>query len=69
MVFLQGLPHRGWVMGFRNNDPDFTNDVILCKATPGRMKEVMDAFPRREYYRLVFPEEPEHPRLERIVSP
>ncbi len=69
MVFLQNLPSRGWVFGIRNNDPDFTNDVILCRASRIHAAEVMKAFPGRDYYLLAGSEGPGPMRLVKIGSP
>jgi hypothetical protein len=69
VIFLKDLPDRGWVKGYRNNDPDFTNDVILCRPGGTREAEVMKAFPDREYYRLFYTDGPQLVRLERIPPP
>jgi Dolichyl-phosphate-mannose-protein mannosyltransferase len=69
VVFLHNIPPRGWVFGYRNNDPDFTNDVILCQASRIHAEEVMKAFPGRDYYLLAFPEGVGAARLVKIGSP
>jgi hypothetical protein len=53
VVFIQSLPNKGFVYGYRNNSPDFNGDVILCQLLgPDDNARVIDRFPNRSYYVL-----------------
>lgn len=53
VVFIQSLPNKGFVYGYRNNSPDFSDDVILCRLLgPDDNARVMDRFPNRSYFVL-----------------
>ncbi len=53
VVFIQSMPNKGFVYGYRNNSPDFDDDVILCRfLNPEDNTRVMDHFPNRKYYVL-----------------
>jgi len=53
VVFIQSLPNKGFVYGYRNNSPDFDDDVILCRLLgPEGNLRLMDHFPTRKYYAL-----------------
>jgi hypothetical protein len=53
LVFIQSWPNKGFVFGFRNNSPDFTDDVILCRLQKGEDNlKVMARFPTRRPYVL-----------------
>ena len=53
VVFIQSLPNKGLVYGYRNNSPDFNGDVILCRLLgPDDNAKVIDRFPNRSYYVL-----------------
>jgi hypothetical protein len=56
IVAVRNLPPAGWVYGLRNNDPELArNDVIYVRGTdPDRLLKLLDAFPRRRMYGLVF---------------
>lgn len=53
IVFIQSLPNKGFVYGYRNNSPDFDDDVLFCRLLdPDKNAAVMDRFPERSYYVL-----------------
>ena len=53
LVFIQSWPNKGFVFGFRNNSPDFTDDVILCRLRTGpENMKVVNGFPNRRLYIL-----------------
>jgi hypothetical protein len=53
LVFIQSWPNKGFVFGFRNNSPDFTDDVILCRWQKGEDNlRVAARFPNRRRYVL-----------------
>jgi len=53
VVFIQSLPNKGFVYGYRNNSPDFDDDILLCRLLdPDKNAAVMDRFPDRSYYVL-----------------
>jgi hypothetical protein len=53
LVFIQSWPNKGFVFGFRNNSPDFKDDVILCRLRKGEDNiKVVRRFPERSRYVL-----------------
>jgi hypothetical protein len=55
LVFIQSWPNQGFVFGFRNNSPDFADDIILCRLRKGSDNlKVITRFPNRESYLLRF---------------
>ena len=53
VVFIQSLPNKGFVYGYRNNSPDFNDDILLCRLLDSdKNAAVMDRYPDRSYYVL-----------------
>jgi len=51
VVFIQSRPNQGFVYGFRNNSPDFNDDVLLCRLLKGETNlKIVDRFTNRNYY-------------------
>jgi hypothetical protein len=67
VVFIQLLPNKGFVYGYRNNSPDFTDDVILCWLLgPDDNAKVIDRFPDRSYYVMRYDDSMEESRLTQV---
>jgi len=66
IVFIKSLPRKGYVYGYRNNSPDFDDDIILCRLLgPDENARVIDRFPNRTCYILRYDKSSQ----ESIVSP
>jgi hypothetical protein len=54
VVFIVSWPDRGWVFGYRNNAPDFDNDVVLCHFEDAESNaRVLEYFKGRAVYVLL----------------
>jgi hypothetical protein len=55
VVFTLSLRQEGWVYGYRNNDPTFDNDIIVCRSLdPASNSHVIESFKGRELYVLLW---------------
>ncbi len=55
VIFIRSLPLAGWVFGYRNNSPEFNDDVLLCRLLEGEKNlEVVQRFSQRNYYILYY---------------
>ncbi|MCX7766253.1 MAG: glycosyltransferase family 39 protein, partial [Candidatus Sumerlaeia bacterium] len=55
VIFIRSLPLAGWVFGYRNNSPEFNDDVLFCRLLEGEKNlEVVQHFPNRDYYILYY---------------
>jgi hypothetical protein len=69
LVFIQSWPNKGFVFGFRNNSPDFKDDVILCRLRNGEDNtKVLRRFPNRSCYVLRYNSQGERTELIKISA-
>jgi hypothetical protein len=55
VVFSLNTRQEGWVFGFRNNDPTFDNDIIVCRTLDSASNgHVIDFFKGRELYLILW---------------
>jgi hypothetical protein len=54
VVFIFTWPNQGWVFGYRNNSPNFDNDVVLCRYAKAESNaRVLEHFKDRDTYILI----------------
>jgi hypothetical protein len=55
IVMIQSFPPSGWVFGFRNPSPQFTDDIIYCKYTDSTSNHtIVDYFHTRSSFILKY---------------
>jgi hypothetical protein len=67
LVLVQSLPRPGWVFGYRNPDPNFTDDIIFCRYLdqPTNLR-VISHFPTRAVYLLWYDKSSGQSRVEPV---